>query len=79
MLRNERFQIIPVSILRADLLTPSTDWEKTSQGFYLGECFLQLAECGLKLPLGILLLRHIQGMAHDVGWIAIFSYHQVPI
>ena len=79
MLRNIRFQFIPASIFRADVLAPGTDWKKSPQSFYLGECLLQPAECELKFALGLFLLRHIQRMADNVGWIAVFAYHQVPV
>jgi hypothetical protein len=40
---------------------------------------LQSAQCELKLALGLFLLRDVQSMADNVGWIAIFLNRQVPI
>src|SRR6266699_319904 len=79
MLRNVRLQFAPVPRLRADFFAPGTDWKKSSQSLHFGERLLQSAEGELKFALGCLLLRHVQGVANDIGWIAILAYRQVPI
>lgn len=79
MLGNVRLQITPAAIFRADLLAPGANRKKPSQSFNLGECLLQLGNRELKLPLGLLLFRHIRRLPHYVGWVAVLPYYQVPI